>query len=786
MGNLKISANLFLEVAEQKRGQQFVDNWGYKRQRLSDTRKFGLVKDFEFPELGAVNREDCFYVAKAGTPFNDIIVNKGVAIDKFGEFIVNTDNQNITIPTDGLWRWIKIVHKLSNKELGTVSVDTFGNLTGLGTEFDKVLRGQDNFPSKIRFLNSTSGNGLDYEVSKVNSATSCILQGDFIAESNLQYAVVGTFTPGYPIPLPDQLIFNYDSVDIQLIIETSLNTRPAFLAGQEFYIARVRNNGITLQLEDKRIEWFWSQGEYLSQYLNRLTHINPLIGVEAVKYDVVTSPKNKNNVYLAWGFRFSSYTIDTSSKKISILIGNGGKYGDTSFFTTGDFNDWRLYSKNGNWQTIIDSQKSGTQIILTLDVLDIDEYGANDLLFIAPPFEEIEIKFSRDGSILDTTDVDGNSNFIEPFPYPLLEEIFNFNINTPLSKCNVNTLATCYNYNVTFRYKTFLGYTDWTTLPSNVIGYYNETSFDIYGNIKPNIIDRTLVPYTGHITNGFIRVCPSPSSYSVFQDLVLTGDLFGVEHKLIANSLPLLNLKVGLSRQYQIFDDIGSTLTLTGDSFIIINSLNASGLNCKNGNNFLIQFKQKINPASFKLRIVYNFINVVTYTLLKEFNAQDFQFIQSSEQGMRFRVTYDGTNWLIDNVNESKFNIKNNFFYQLAAGTAYSSGATFTQLNSATYTTPSDGITRKYNVFAKMQCDGSNGTASNNIQFKILDVTNNIDLDYSQYIHDKTVTTDRTFATISLMCQVTLAPNTVISIVKRWAQGGITVSNIKFIIEEIQ
>lgn len=784
MGKLKLGSDLFTELAEQKRNQKFLDDWGIKRQRLSDTRKFGLVKDFQFVELGPINREDCLYVQKAGTPVDEVIINTGVAIDKFANLIINSNPFNLQIPNNGQWYWIKSKYKMSNEESGTVSVDILGNLTGLGTEFDNILRGQPNFPSKIRFLNSTSGNGNDYEVVKVAGATSAILAGDFIAETGLKFAVVGTFTPGYIVPTTDELIFNYDSIDLQLIQETTLNTRPPFLAGEEFYIARVRNNGVTLQLEDKRIEWFWSQGEYLSQYLNRLTHVNPLIGVESIKYNLETNPKNTNLAYLGFGFRFKSYTIDTSSKKISILIGEGGKYKDTSFFTTGDFNDWRLYSKNGNWQTIIDSQKSGTQIVLTLDVLDIDEYGTADMLFVTPPFEEIEIKFSKDGSIIDSGDVDGNANFVEPFPYPSIEQIFTFNINTPSAKCEVEALKTCYNYNVTFRYKTFLGYTDWLQLPNDTIGYYNETSFDIYGNIKANIVDRTRVPYVSDISNGFIRICPSPASYQSFQDQVLTGDLFGVDHKLIANTAPILNLVVGTSRQYQMFDDTGSTLALTADSFIVLKSLTAAGATLKNGNNFLIQFKQKVSAATFKLRIVYNFVNpsLGGYILLKEFTPKDFEFLNTSEQGLMFRCTYDGAKWLINNVNESQYDIKHNNINQQNVLSNINSGTAFVPLG-VSLNTPNDGTTRKYNIFFKCNISGSNGTNNNNVQFTLNQAGSPID--FTEFLQHKNTSADTISTVVNMMTQITLPAGTLVEIQRKWIVGDMAISYAKLIIQEV-
>ena len=654
MSNVKISSNLFLEVAELNRLKQTLGDWGYKRQRLANTREFGIVKDCVFPDLGVVNKEDSFYVEKAGTPTDEVRVYPGLAIDLNANFIVNKDFQNIQIPNDGIWYWVKIKHAFSNEEVGTVSIDTFGNLNGVGTEFENIFRGQPNFPTKIRFLNSTAGNGNDYEVVRVLGQTQAILQGDFITESNLKFAIVGTFTPGYVIPTADQKIFEYDSVEIDLVQETSLNTRPSAISDEEFYIARVRNTGLTLQLEDKREDWWRSQSENLVTYLNRSTHFNPLIGVESVKYTHPNSTRESNEVNIAWGFRFSSYTIDTSSKKISILIGQGGVFKDTSFFSSGDFTGWRLYSKNGNYQNIIDSQQSGTQIVVTLDVLNPDEYGNSDDLFIAPPFEGIELRFRRDGANIDITDVDGDGNISEIFPYPILEKKFEFSVNTPVAKCLIQTLDGCYKYNVTFRYKTLFGYTDWLVFPNDSVGYFDETSFDDYGNINPNPIDRVQVPYNGHAEFGFIKICEAPDSFQNFQEQVQTGDLIGVNTTALDNSIPVVELEVGVDKQYQHYK---GSLVLSADMFIHLKRTKPNGDYFREGNYFLLHLEQWISLDNFRLRIVEDYVNPTSFTLLSEITTNETHYIrnqtidnttQSERRGLMIRCTFNELNhWIV-------------------------------------------------------------------------------------------------------------------------------------------
>lgn len=629
MSKLKISENLFLEVAELNRLVKFLDDDGFKRHFLINTDSFGLVKQFNIKDIGNVNIEDCFYVEKAGTPFDEIKINKGIAVDSNANLIINKTAKNLKVPNNGLWYWVKIKYNFSNTENGTLSIDNLGNVVGVGTEFTKIFRGQPNFPTKIKFLNSSNGNSDIYEVVKVIDDNNIILQGDFINETNLQFAVHGTFTPGFVVDNQNKLIYNYDDVEISLVQETLFNEQPNFIFNQEFYIARVKNNGVNLSLEDKRINWWQTEAVNMLKNLDRNLE-NPLIGVENLKWDVKTSTRAKNWVELAFGFRFSSFTIDTSSKRLSILIGNGGVYKDTSFFQNGDFTGWRLYSKNGKFQTIIDSIKTGTQIVITLDVLNIDDYTQGDLLFIAPPFEEIEIRVRRDGAILDVNDANQNSITNEPFPFPNIEEIHNFSINTPLARFQIPAPDGCYLFNLTYRYKIFNDYSDWQTFPDDLIGLYKERSFDDYGNLNPEPIDRERHPYSGHTEDGFIKVCEHIYSFNNFQDEIDTGDKFGVFTRPFSAAEPLINLVVGLDKKYQHFK--GNEYTMENDIYINLSRKNVKEVQCREGNTFYIHIEQFINQTSFKIRIVEDYLNPVNNTLVCELTENDLMYLRNNFQ----------------------------------------------------------------------------------------------------------------------------------------------------------
>ena len=606
MSHVKINSNQFLGTHEYNRLRDFLDLYGIDRNLLLNTRQYGLFEDFTLPDIGEILRKDCLYVRKAGTPFDEIVVQKGVAVDKDANIIINTVDVNLSVPNDNEWYWVKAKHALTSKEKGTVSIDVSGNMTGVGTEFLSILRGQPKFPTRVKFYNSTSGNIYEYEVVSVISDSSAVLMGDFNAETNLQFCVYGTFTPGAFVPTDNKKIYQFDSIELSLEAEVG-GLKPPLVFGREFFLSRVKNTGTDVVLEDKRIDWFKTTS------LNRFEEVvreldNPVIGVEAVKYDVSTSTKEKNLVELAFGFRFSSYTIDTSSKKVSILIGNGGVYKSTSDFIAGDFDGWRLYLKNGSFVNIIDSQKSGSQIVITLDCLNPSDFGAADLLFVAPPYENIEIKAIIPGL--------GNT-----------EKVFPFQINTPLCRFGINSIDGCTLYNLAYRYKNNSNYTDWLQFPNDIIGHWNESSFQQDGTLQPEPEDRTRVPYVGSLTEGFIRVCEHPNSFDNFQQVINTGDVFGVRTTTLENSNPQVSLVVGADKKYQHFKE---AITLSANIFIILSNTKADGTPNREGNEFFLHFEQFIDLSTFKLRVVQNFVDPTNFELIAEIDANDCMYIRNN------------------------------------------------------------------------------------------------------------------------------------------------------------
>ena len=104
-------------------------------------------------------------------------------------------------------------------------------------------------------------------------------------------------------------------------------------------------------------------------------------------------------------------------------------------------------------------------------------------------------------------------------------------------------------------------------------------------------------------------------------------------------------------------------------------------------------------------------------------------------------------------------------------------GAPYIDFTSMTYTTPNDGITRKYIIKFKSAATTSNGAADANCFLRIQDTTNAITLDESKVGKANLGVAEVTISPVYMSTGViTIAPNTTIKI-----QGGIAASTVGFI-----
>ncbi|MDA7514178.1 hypothetical protein N8508_00155 [bacterium] len=381
MSNIKINEELFLGKQELNRLMKFLVDDGYKLWFSNNVEQYGIVnranQDNSFDNLKVV----------AGTTPDKITLKSGLAINSALNFIYNeTDSVDVlSIPTDDTYRDLTIVHNITNEEKGTVDVAANGQITGTGTLFTDVLRGQPNFPVRIKFPNATINTG-EYEVVSVTNNTDALLSGQFTVETTLSYVIVGTFTPDKPIPSLNKDIYNYDTY--------TLNLGGTPVSGTEFFLCRVKSDGVTMTISDRRSEYFQTKGDWKLQDFDRTA--NTLVGLEYERFDSQYSDKSTNIFRVGFGFRaaFGDWGTNVNNKSITITAGSGGAFKSTSDFTDGDFNGWRMYhTDTGEYQIIESSTIVATTITLVLrafipTVINSTPVGG---LVIVPNCDRVEI-----------------------------------------------------------------------------------------------------------------------------------------------------------------------------------------------------------------------------------------------------------------------------------------------------------------------------------------------------------------------------------------------------------
>ncbi len=626
--NFKPADNLFMGIEEFNRFKLSIFEQGYKFIAQNYTSKFGILRN------KILDPNFNYFKTQIGGTSNNIKVLEGYGLDKGVSIIHQLSNApEITIIDNDIWQWLKISFIKSSVENGLSSIGGSGALmTGVGTEFTKILRGQPNYPSKIKFVNSTRYNSLEYEVLEVIDDTNVLLNGVFdIVETNLQFVVVGTFTPGSYPSSDEEKPFEYDNCLIQLVNETVDNTAPGLSIDYEFFIARIMNSstdGIIIQ--DKRSDYLYTTNDLaLVDVLSDVD--NKLIGVEDVRYNHPFTTLDKNTVEIAWSFRSANWVVNASTNVITLSSGLGGKFKTSAAFTNGDFNGWRAYAPDGTYSIVRTSVKTGGAINLTVDSFDINSFSPDGgitfyddkYVVLAPDVEEIEIIFTPNPT--DTV------NQIQRFTFP---------INELIGRCDVLVYLDPFClYVVSYRYKSFKKYSTERLMPSDTVnGYYNESSFDAEGNILLPI-QTTKVPYTSSFDTGFIKLVLSLNAYSKFTNKVDKGDLRGVTHITSLTGVTNIDLRVGIDLDFLMFS---GNITLSNDVNININTNNIV-----NRNEFRIQFNcESFNLNGHTLKI--NTKTISTLVLKKELKVGDFYQMLNIDNGLIIDAVSDGTDWFLN------------------------------------------------------------------------------------------------------------------------------------------
>ena len=381
MPNIKLSEDQLLAKQEMNRLKRFFVQDGFKNLYKRSIATYGIVRlpsDITFNNLKI----------SQGTGADKVTMQAGYAIDSNVDVITNPSLavDVLTVPTDNVLRYIIIGYDTNLDEEGTLDIASDGVLTGYGTLFTEVPRGQPNFPVKIKLTNSV-GNLLEYEVLEVIDDVTAQLSGaTFVAEFGLTYSVVGTFTPGKSIPTGDKFIYEYDYYTLRL------STTNNAISGLEFVLGTVQTNGTTMILTDLRGQSLYTLNNSAAT-LNPITNSSNLFGVEQAMFANKWGDKSKNIVRVGWGFRSLSgnWVANVSNNKAIINAGNGGIFASVSDFTTGDFNGWRCYFVNtGKFANVVTSVLVTGTIELNLDYYDPSFATTGDLI-VVPNAEEIEI-----------------------------------------------------------------------------------------------------------------------------------------------------------------------------------------------------------------------------------------------------------------------------------------------------------------------------------------------------------------------------------------------------------
>lgn len=389
MSKLIFSPNLFLEVNELQRFEKFLSEDGYKRAIIAMTKSFGIVED--------VGNTYFKVTTKPGTS-NIVNINKGFAFTSKLEGIVMRDDLEMQIQNTGIKRWLVLSRAVTNIEVGIVTVNTDGSFSGAGTEFTKVLRGQPNFPVKVSFPNSTFNTG-EYEVVSVTNDNSAILAGAFVNESNLQYKVIGTFTPGFQPLEENKFIYEYDSYSIRLIDSVD---KPN-VGADEFILASVSFDASGgMNITDERVYSMFNNPYVQSGGTSNAAARNPLVSLLSVAtvggINAVNTVSVDLEMIVEHGYTINKYELITTSISNSFNILSGS----SNFLGTGDipsglFNGWLLLNRKNMKYAKIDSNDNKSLFISVFDTSIIEDSG-NDFVVI-PNFNDIEYQVQVSNNI---------------------------------------------------------------------------------------------------------------------------------------------------------------------------------------------------------------------------------------------------------------------------------------------------------------------------------------------------------------------------------------------------
>ena len=406
--DIKFSENLFLATAELNRFKQSLGENGWKMFAKNLVKQFGIAQ---------TNEAKFLPIQKSGVD-EFITIKPGIAFDSDMNIIVLKDEVDINVPsaqlTGDLKYWVILRHKTTHFEEGTVSVTDKGALTGNGTDFLSVLRGQPDFPTKIR-LDSQVNTGY-YEVISVSSATSAIISGSFTAEQNLKYSVVGTFTPGFNPSEELAQIYEYDSCELEVVIAEDASSL-AMVDGKDFLICSVGYVNNLMQLQDYRI-YYMLDNPYEQTVESIKASVDKIVSMPMCSVVSLNKKGIMLELQFEHGFKVTSFELNTIStgyrldiQGISNIFPNAASLSQQAHL----FQGWYLLNKTTWAYSVIDDSSANRLFIKNLNPDSISDSN----IVIVPPFNEIEYQIAVSGNV----------------PSPGVPYSFKFSTDNILNKC---------------------------------------------------------------------------------------------------------------------------------------------------------------------------------------------------------------------------------------------------------------------------------------------------------------------------------------------------------------
>ena len=218
MSKLKLSPELALGYSEQL----------FLTESIINEQRAAIIA--EMTQHGVIRKTTAFNSLKviqgAGS---QITIQKGSAITSEGiPIIIENDLVNHIILEEEYESYIVVLEYVESPiEKYVVDVQPDGvvsTVSSVDTRAFNKLRGISQFPSVISFPNSTVNTG-EYLVQSVvngNNLTLNVGEGVLNTDTDQEWAVVGTFTPGVVIPAADKFPFQYGGYVVRLVLASEL------------------------------------------------------------------------------------------------------------------------------------------------------------------------------------------------------------------------------------------------------------------------------------------------------------------------------------------------------------------------------------------------------------------------------------------------------------------------------------------------------------------------------------------------------------------------------------